>query len=119
MRALFLPLLLATAACSVNPQGSPEQGNPGTSAAQQDLAARISEIEKASGGRLGLGLHSPDKGLVYAYRGDERFAMCSTFKLALAAMTLDTPGLREKRLHFGAGDILSYAPYAKERASSG
>jgi beta-lactamase class A len=79
VRALFLPLLLATAACSVNPQGSPEQGNPGTSAAQQDLAARISEIETASGGRLGLALHSPDKGLVYAYRGDERFAMCSTF----------------------------------------
>ncbi len=119
MRALFLPLLLATAACSVNPQGSPERGKPGTSAAQQDLAARISEIETASGGRLGLALHSPDKGLVYAYRGDERFAMCSTFKLALAALTLDTPGLREKRLHFGAGDILSYAPYAKERASSG
>ena len=86
MRALFLPLLLATAACSVNPQGSPEQGNPGTSAAQQDLAARISEIETASGGRLGLALHSPDKGLVYAYRGDERFAMCSTFKLALSKL---------------------------------
>ena len=45
--------------------------------------------------------------------------MCSTFKLALAAMALETPGLRDARLGFEADDILAYAPYARERAADG
>ena len=114
MRALLIPLLLATGACTGD---SPRQLE--TSVAQQDLAVRMAGIEAASGGRLGLALHSPDRGVIYAYRGDERFAMCSTFKLALAGMMLDTPGLRDKWLAFGAQDILSYAPYAKDRAALG
>lgn len=114
MKALLLPLLLANSACSIAPQNQTT-----SSAAQQNLDAQIADIEAASGGRLGVALHSQDRGPLYAYRGGERFAMCSTFKFALAAMTLDTSGLRERRLTYGAQDLLSYAPYAKERATLG
>ena len=45
--------------------------------------------------------------------------MCSTFKFALAAMTLERDGLRERKLPFAPEDILSYAPYTKERSELG
>ena len=45
--------------------------------------------------------------------------MCSTFKFALAAMTLEREGLRDRKLVFAADDILSYAPYSRERAAIG
>ena len=66
-----------------------------------------------------MALYSQGQGLVSSYRGAERFAMCSTFKFALAAMALRQPGLRDARLDFQTADILSYAPYAKQRASIG
>ena len=92
-----------------------------TSSTVQDgtLASRLVEIEAASGGRLGVALVSLDGGLIFAQRGGERFAMCSTFKLALAAMALEEEGLRDARLEFGADDILGYAPFAKQRAEIG
>lgn len=114
MKVFLGAIALATAGCAAH--STPSQ--PAEVSTEQ-LAAQIDGVEAASGGRLGLALFSRDEGLVFAHRGAERFAMCSTFKLALAAMVLETPGVREERLDFGAEDILSYAPYAKERAQIG
>lgn len=66
-----------------------------------------------------MALHEFGKGTAFEYRGSERFAMCSTFKFALAAMTLEREGLRGRRLAFAPEEILSYAPYTKERAQLG
>ncbi|MDG5748676.1 class A beta-lactamase [Qipengyuania sp. XHP0207] len=79
----------------------------------------IGAIEARSGARIGIALYSQEHGVITSYRGAERFALCSTFKFALAAMALRQPGLRDAQLHFEPADILSYAPYAKERASIG
>ena len=114
MRAAVLTLLLAVTACTPYPQDQ-----VATFASQADLIQRVQSIEAASGGRLGVALYSSDDGSILSYRGDERFAMCSTFKLALAGMTLDTAGLRHARLDFGPEEILGYAPYARERAEIG
>ncbi len=115
MRIPLLLLALLIAACAP----VPAERTAVAASAQDSLETRIAAIEAQSGGRLGLALYSPTDGLLFAHRGEERFAMCSTFKLALAAMTLDTPGLREERLDFGGEDILGYAPYTKERAELG
>ncbi len=104
-------LLSASSACSPEPLT--------TSSSRTDLTSRIEAIEAASGGRLGVAVFSRENGLSFSHRGAERFAMCSTFKLALAAMVLDTDGLRDQTLPFGPADILSYAPYAKERVAAG
>ena len=114
LKAVCAPIALALAGCAAQsaPPAQPE-------AAREDLATQIAKLESASGGRLGIALYSHDDGLVFAHRGAERFAMCSTFKLALAAMALDTPGVREERLDFGESDLLSYAPYARERVAIG
>jgi|TARA_R100000049_G_C1944450_1_gene89186 beta-lactamase class A len=114
MRVFFAATALALAGCAAHSTPSIQ-----TEVSSENLAAKIGELEIASGGRLGLALYSQEDGLVFAHRGAERFAMCSTFKLALAAMALDTPGVRDERLDFGADDVLSYAPYAKERAQIG
>ena len=114
MKTFLGAIALATAGCAAHSTPS----HP-TEVSTEQLAAQIDGLEAASGGRLGLALFSKDEGLLFAHRGAERFAMCSTFKLALAAMALETAGVREERLDFGEDDILSYAPYAKERAQIG
>lgn len=51
-------------------------------------ADALAELEQRAGGRLGVALLDTDSGRRWAHRGDERFAMCSTFKLPLAGAVL-------------------------------
>lgn len=51
-------------------------------------ADALAELEQRAGGRLGVALRDTDSGRRWAHRGDERFAMCSTFKLPLAGAVL-------------------------------
>ena len=55
--------------------------------AAKDWAA-IRAIEAKTGGRIGAALIDSTGKISYAWRGDERFAMCSTFKLPLVATVL-------------------------------
>lgn len=114
VRALILGVALALAGCTAH-STEPAQSSISTEA----LSRQVVDLEARSGGRLGLALFSQEDGLVFAHRESERFAMCSTFKFALAAMVLDTPRMRDAQLDFGREDILSYAPYAKDRAEIG
>ena len=54
----------------------------------RDFAQLFAEIEKEHGGRLGVCVRNTQTNETINYRGEERFAMCSTFKLPLAAMVL-------------------------------
>ena len=57
-------------------------------AGRQDASAALKSLESKAGGRLGVCfLDTPDRPLA-GNRLDERFAMCSTFKLALAGWIL-------------------------------
>jgi beta-lactamase class A len=49
---------------------------------------QLAQIERATGGRIGLAALALHDGTRLSYRADERFAMCSTFKLMLAAAVL-------------------------------
>lgn len=76
-------------------------------------AKAIRDIEKRSGGRLGIAVVDGRGQLVSADRGNERFAMCSTFKLLLAGQVLERAAkgvsLRTP-LSFTRGDLVSYSP---------
>src|SRR5437868_5087117 len=48
----------------------------------------VRRLERESRGRLGVALLDTGSDDRFAYRGDERFAMCSTFKLLLVAAVL-------------------------------
>jgi beta-lactamase class A len=52
------------------------------------LDAALAELEARSGGRLGVALLDAGSGLTYAWRGEERVLMCSTFKALLAGAVL-------------------------------
>ena len=76
--------------------------------------------ERAVGGRLGVAVIDTATGARFAYRGDERFPLCSTFKLILVAAILhridrgqDWPA---RRIPVSPSDILGNSPVAKQRA---
>ena len=54
-----------------------------------ELTDAFTELEKTSGGRLGICILDTQSGKYIGHRIDERFAMCSTFKLPLAAFVFN------------------------------
>ncbi|MEL6061558.1 MULTISPECIES: class A beta-lactamase [unclassified Methylobacterium] len=90
-----------------------------TAAADPDITA----IERRIGGRIGVAAGSADRILLH-HRADERFPMCSTFKVLEAAAVLARVDAGSETLDamvsYGAGDLLSYAPVTRKAlAASG
>jgi beta-lactamase class A len=82
------------------------------------LAADLQRIELESGGRLGVAVLDTGTGARVEHRGDERFPMCSTFKLLASAAVLkrvdqDQEKL-DRRIVFSAKDIVVNSPITKE-----
>jgi beta-lactamase class A len=55
--------------------------------AQETFEAQVAALEKQKGGRIGIAAYDTRNKKRIAYRADERFLMCSTFKLLLVAAT--------------------------------
>jgi beta-lactamase class A len=58
----------------------------------------VAAAERSAGGRLGVAVMDTGSGARFAWRGDERFAFCSTFKFLLAAAVLDRVDRGQERL---------------------
>ncbi|MGE3931514.1 MAG: class A beta-lactamase [Hyphomonadaceae bacterium] len=84
---------------------------------------RFAAIEARIGGRVGVTALNTAGGAMLVHRADERFAMCSTFKWLLAAQMLQMaqslPSLLEQRVRYTEGDLLEYAPVARENLARG
>jgi beta-lactamase class A len=81
-RRSFLAGLAATVA-SLHARATPSPEE------RLDLAnKRLAEIEAREGGRLGAFVRDTGTGSKLEHRADERFPMCSTFKLLAAAAAL-------------------------------
>jgi len=78
------------------------------------LDATLAQIERDSGGRLGVAVHDARGRRLAGHREDERFPMCSTFKFLLAATVLhavDQGRLRlDRRVPVAASDLLEHSP---------
>ncbi|MDC8015663.1 class A beta-lactamase [Tahibacter soli] len=83
----------------------------------------IAQIERASGGRLGVAVLDTQTGERFAYRDGERFAMCSTFKFLLATAVLKQVDLGHERLErlipIAQSDLVPHAPLAEKRVGQG
>nr|WP_254453699.1 class A beta-lactamase [Siccirubricoccus sp. G192] len=83
------------------------------------LPATLARIEAASGGRLGVAVLDTLTDTRSGHRTDERFPMCSTFKLLAAGAVLaraDAGRERlDRRIRFGRGDLVVYSPVTQER----
>src|SRR5579871_4365720 len=83
---------------------------PSRAEATNKLTEAFTRIEAESGGRLGVAVFDSENGMQTAYRGDERFPMCSTSKLMSVAAILkriDTGKLAtDRRVVFSAADLV-------------
>ena len=102
---------------------SPKEGHAVAHQPKGDAAKQLAALEKREGGRLGVEAWDTGSGKRIHHRSDERFAMCSVFKFLAAGAILKrvdqgTERL-DRRIEFGASDLLEYAPVAKEHVKDG
>ncbi len=70
------------------------------------LNSSMAEVEKRSGGRIGAAALDLQTGQRFAWRGDQRFRMCSTFKMPLSAAILRRVDQGRERLD----RVIPYGP---------
>ncbi|WP_211455107.1 class A beta-lactamase [Collimonas antrihumi] len=99
-------------------------GNAAKAASGSDpVTLQLREIEAKSGGRLGVAILDTHNGQAHAYRGDERFPMCSTFKLLAAGLTLKRVDQGQeqlaRRIRYEAADLVPYSPATEKHTGAG
>jgi beta-lactamase class A len=87
------------------------------------LAAELRIIEAAGDGTLGVELFNTATGASVGINQDRRFGHASSFKFSLAALLLQrhAAGLidADRRVTWSEADMLSYAPFTRERIATG
>jgi len=90
-----------------------------TSGISRDIAA----LEARSGGRLGVAILDTADGEAFVHRGDERFAMCSTFKALVAGLVLrrvDRGQERlDRRIRYGRSVLTAHSPATEKHVGDG
>jgi beta-lactamase class A len=83
----------------------------------------IADLESKLGGRIGVAAIDTGNGARLSHRPDERFAMCSTFKLLLAAAILarvDRGEIAiEQQIRYGTQDLLEFSPVTQAHLNEG
>jgi beta-lactamase class A len=115
-RQFLYGVLAATSGCVLRTSGAFAEGGHEWS---EQFVHRIAALEKEDGGRLGVAVVDTASGRSAAFRGDERFPMCSTFKVLAAGATLARVDAGkdqlDRRIRFDAGDVVPNSPISKER----
>ena len=97
----------------------PQRGVRAAESANDDLGKALARIEAGSGGRLGVAFLDTATGQRFGHRSNERFPLCSTFKvLACGAVLTRVDAGREdlsRRIVFGPEDVVTYSPVTKDR----
>ncbi|HEY0792126.1 MAG TPA: class A beta-lactamase [Chthoniobacterales bacterium] len=80
----------------------------------ETLQAGVAGLERRHGGRLGVAVLDAASNKLSAHRGDERFALCSTFKFLAAAFVLARVDRNEeslsRRIVYTRDDLVPYSP---------
>ncbi|MBE0153224.1 FONA family class A beta-lactamase [Serratia sp. PL7] len=91
--------------------------------AKANIQQQLSELEKNSGGRLGVALIDTADNSQILYRADERFPMCSTSKVmavsALLKQSETDKNLLAKRMEIKQSDLVNYNPIAEKHLDTG
>jgi beta-lactamase class A len=84
---------------------------------------RLRELEAAARGRLGVHIIDTGSSQEYGHRSDERFLMCSTFKLLASALVLhrvDTGHESlQRRITYAKKDLVSWSPITEKHVDEG
>ncbi len=96
---------------------------PAAPAWAADANSFFTAHERQTGGRIGLYAQNLSTGRSLAWRADERFVMCSIFKMSLAACVLARVDHGQDQLTrfipYGPADILGHAPIAQQNLRLG
>ncbi|WP_158944331.1 class A beta-lactamase [Granulicella sp. S190] len=87
-----------------------------------NLPALLAQLEHSNSCRLGVAVLDTASGERTGHRSDERFAMCSTFKMLLAAAVLQRVDAGHERLNRNlsvpARPLVSHSPVTEEHAGA-
>lgn len=112
-----LRILLAATVAACTPAFAARRTGDG------DGAQQLEQLERAVGGRLGVQALDTHSGNSLSWRADERFGMCSTFKLPLAAVILreaDSGRLSlDELLPYDEKDMVPHAPVTQVHLARG
>lgn len=90
---------------------------------QSSAEAQLAELESAAGGRLGVVGFNTGSGARIQHRAHERFPLCSTFKLMLAAAVLERSAkdtsLLSKNVSYSKSDLIDHSPITEKHVSTG
>jgi beta-lactamase class A len=85
--------------------------------------AQLAELERASGGRIGVVGCTPAAARAFQHRAHERFPLCSTFKLMLAAACSSaarkTPACCQRPMSYGKSDLIANSPITEKHVATG
>jgi len=114
-RELLLALLAAPALACASASSTGKHRRFGAVAFEREVA----RLERESGGRFGVAVLDTQDGARFEHRGDERFPMCSTFKLLLAGAVLARVERSEvslaQRIAVRKEDLVPWAPFTETR----
>jgi beta-lactamase class A len=86
----------------------------------ESFARAMARLETGSGGRLGVAAVDTGSKIQLGYRGNERFPMCSTFKvLASSSILAREPGLLSKRIRYTKDELVTYSPITEKHVADG
>jgi beta-lactamase class A len=96
---------------------------PARAVAAAAYSDALAALERSTGGRLGVFAIDTNSGKTLGYRAHDRFLMCSTFKLPLAAMVLRKIDLGvesfARQIPYGTADLLQNSPVARQHVARG
>jgi beta-lactamase class A len=83
----------------------------------------LDALEARFGGRIGVFALDTGSGASVRHRADERFPMCSTFKVlaasAILRLRLTQPGLLDRLVHYSNAQLVSGAPVTSQHVADG
>ncbi len=88
-----------------------------------ELQRGVADLERRHGGRLGVAVLDTATMKLIAHRGDERFALCSTFKFLAAAFVLARVDRTEesltRRMVYARDYLVPYSPVTEKHVGGG
>jgi beta-lactamase class A len=91
-------------------------------AAAAGVETRLAALQRRHGGRLGVAMLDTGSGHRFAQHGNERFLMCSTFKMVAVAAVLAKVDVGQEKLDrrivFGPDVLLDYAPTTRQHVGA-
>ncbi len=111
-------VLLPLAGCGTQAPAPPPSRPADASA---EVSTRLAELERRFDARLGVYAVHTGTGRDLAHRADERFALCSTFKVLAAGAILDRYPLEhlDGRVRYREGDLVVNSPITQQHVADG